>query len=82
MTGEYNIGDVFYKRTRSGELEKVEITDILYKFDKRVGSHNQLNYEQINKLVDEETLYINEEQAKQTEIQKLEEKYGITLKEV
>ena len=82
MTRAYNIGDVFYKRTRSGGLEKVEITDILYKFDKRVGSHNQLNCEQINTLVGEEKLYVSEEQAKQTEIQKLEEKYGITLKEV
>ena len=82
MTRTYNIGDIFYKKNRNNELEKIQITDIMYKFDKRIGSCNQLNCEQINNLVNDEKLYVSKEQAKQTEIQKLEEKYGITLKEV
>lgn len=82
MTRTYNIGDTFYKKNRAGVLEKIEITNILYKFDKRIGNLKQLDAEQINSLVDEEKLYTSKEQAKLTEIQKLEDKYNIILKEV
>lgn len=79
----YKVGDKFYARNkRTGETRIVEITEVKYKFDYFVGNRNLYTEDDIQNMLSDGTLCTDYNKIKLDEIKKLEEKYGIKLKEV
>lgn len=79
----YKVGDRFYSRNkRTGETRVVTITEMKYKFDFFVGNKNNYTEDEIREMLEEGILCTDYNAIKRDEIRKLEEKYGIKLKEV
>lgn len=80
---KYKKGDVLYKyNKKTKELEAAEIIGVNYVLDKRIGSRCAFSEEELNKYMNEGTLYTDMENVKEMEIKRLEEKFNIKLKEV
>jgi len=82
---KYEENSLFYRpNKRTGELEEITITNILYRLNKRVSNKNAFTKEELDDMVSKEELISEKDigTLKNRDIKMLEEKYGIKLKEV
>lgn len=80
---KYQVGQKLYRNNKkSGELEELEIIDILYVLSRSVKSKYNHNEEELNSLIKDEVLLDNIDNAKLQAIKRIEEQFGIKLKEV
>lgn len=79
----YKIGDKFYRyNKKTKELEELEIANIQYVFNKKIGSRANFTTDEIHKLLEDGVVTNNIDILKREAISKLEEQFGIKLKEV
>lgn len=81
----YKENSLFYKpNKKTGELEEVIITDVLYRLNKRIVNKNAFTKEELDDMISREELIPEKDidTLKNRDIRLLEEKYGINLKEV
>lgn len=80
---KYKKGQKLYRNNKkTGEIEELEIIDILYVLNRSVKSKYNYNEEELDSLVKDETLLDNIDNAKLQAIKRIEEQFGIKLKEV
>lgn len=80
---KYQVGQRLYRNNKkSGELEELEIVDILYVLSRSVKSKYNYNEKDLNQLIENKVILDDIEGAKQEAIRQLEEQFGIKLKEV
>lgn len=80
---KYKKGQKLYRNNKkTGEIEELEIIDILYVLNRPVKSKYNYNEEELDSLVKDETLLDNIDNAKLQAIKRIEEQFGIKLKEV
>lgn len=70
----------FNKKTK--ELEDLEIVDIQYVFNRRIGSRSNFTQEEIENFIADGTITDEVDALKEKAIAQLEEQFGIKLKEV
>lgn len=79
----YKIGDKFYRyNKKTKELEELEIANIQYVFNRKIGSRANFTIDEIHKLLEDKVITANIDILKREAISKLEEQFGIKLKEV
>lgn len=79
----YKIGDKFYRyNKKTKELEELEIANIQYVFNRKIGSRANFTVDEIHKLLEDKVITANIDILKRDAILKLEEQFGIKLKEV
>ena len=83
MSDKYKKGMVLFKKNlKTGDNVEVVIEEVLYKLSTAVcGSRNKTEKE-LDELIDNGTLLSDIEKCKNEDIRKIEELYGIKLKEV
>lgn len=80
---KYKKGQKLYRNNKkTGEIEELEIIDILYVLNRSVKSKYNYNEEELDSLIKDETLLDNIDNAKLQAIKRIEEQFGIKLKEV
>jgi len=80
---KYKIGDKFYRfNNKTKEVDTIEIVDIKYVFDKHVRNIKNFSELDIDDLIEDKRIYTDIEEVKRLEIEQLENKYNIKLKEV
>lgn len=70
---------LFYENNKTKEVSEVEIIDIKYVFNKRIGQTNMLTEEQIDEYVSEGKLSKTKEAYISKRIKDLEQELGIEL---
>jgi len=73
---------LFRNNKKTGEIEQIEIVDVLYKLNKSVSSNYNHNEDSLNNLIKQGVIYDDIEKTKLEAIRKLEEQFNIKLKEV
>lgn len=80
---KYKIGDKFYRfNNKTKEVDVIEIIDIKYVFDRHVKNVKNFSELDIDDLIEDKRIYTDIEEVKRLEIEQLENKYNIKLKEV
>lgn len=76
-------GDTFYRFNRkTKEIDFLNVVDILYVFDKKIGSRANFTQEEIRDLLEDGTITDDVDILKKEAIRKIEEQFNIKLKEV
>ena len=70
---------LFYENNKTKEVSDVEIIDIKYVFNKRIGQTNMLTEEQIDEYISEGKLSKTKEAYINKRIKDLEQELGIEL---
>lgn len=70
---------LFYENNKTKEVSEVEIIDIKYVFNKRIGQTNMLTEEQIDEYISEGKLSKTKEAYINKRIKDLEQELGIEL---
>ena len=81
MAREYKKGDkMFFHNKRTNELSEVEITEVKYAFDKRIGGQtNLLTKEEIDEMMEDGRLSLTKESYIESRVKELEKELGIKL---
>lgn len=74
--------DYFRFNKKTNEIDKYTIVAVKYVFDRKINNKDTYYDTEIFDMVEREELIDDYELAKQKEIERLEEKFGIKLKEV
>lgn len=74
--------DYFRFNKKTNEIDKYSIVGVKYVFDRKINNKDAYYDIEIFDMVEREELIDDYEIAKQKEIERLEEKFGIKLKEV
>lgn len=79
----YKKGQVLYRNNKkTHELEKITIVDVLYKLDRSVNSNYNHSAESLDSLIERGVISDDVNKTKLQAIRKVEEQFGIKLKEV
>lgn len=77
------VGKTYYRfNKKTKELEEYKIIGVKYVFDKKIGSKNTFTEDEIDWKIKDGELSDDFNSVKLKEIKKLEEQFGIKLKEV
>lgn len=80
---KYNKGQVLYKTNlKTNQVESIKIIDIYYGLSKHIGNKSNFTEEELDYLIESDTLSDDIEIVKAKAIKDLEDKFGIKLKEV
>ena len=77
------IGTKFYRENKkTKEIDELTIVDVQYIFNKKIGSRNNYTESEINNLIKDNTITDDVNILKNEAIKKIEEQFGIKLKEI
>lgn len=77
------IGTKFYRENKkTKEIDELIIVDVQYIFNKKIGSRNNYTESEINNLIKDNTITDDVNILKNEAIKKIEEQFGIKLKEI
>lgn len=77
------IGAKFYRENKkTKEIDELTIIDVQYIFNKKIGSRNNYTESEINDLIKDNIITDDVNILKNEAIKKIEEQFGIKLKEV
>ena len=77
------IGAKFYRENKkTKEIDELTIVDVQYIFNKKIGSRNNYTESEINNLIKDNIITDDVNILKNEAIKKIEEQFGIKLKEI
>ena len=77
------IGTKFYRENKkTKEIDELTIVDVQYIFNKKIGSRNNYTESEINNLIKDNIITDDVNILKNEAIKKIEEQFGIKLKEI
>ena len=77
------IGAKFYRENKkTKEIDELTIIDVQYIFNKKIGSRNNYTESEINSLIKDNIITDDVNILKNEAIKKIEEQFGIKLKEI
>ncbi len=77
------IGAKFYRENKkTKEIDELTIVDVQYIFNKKIGSRNNYTESEINNLIKDNIITDDVNILKNEAIKKIEEQFGIKLKEM
>ena len=77
------IGTKFYRENKkTKEIYELTIVDVQYIFNKKIGSRNNYTESEINNLIKDNIITDDVNILKNEAIKKIEEQFGIKLKEI
>ena len=77
------IGAKFYRENKkTKEIDELTIVDVQYIFNKKIGSRNNYTESEINNLIKDNIITDDVNILKYEAIKKIEEQFGIKLKEM
>lgn len=77
------IGAKFYRENKkTKEIDELTIVDVQYMFNKKIGSRNNYTESEINNLIKDNIITDDVNILKNEAIKKIEEQFGIKLKEM
>ena len=77
------IGTKFYRENKkTKEIDELTIVDVQYIFNKKIGSRNNYTESEINSLIKDNIITDDVNILKNEAIKKIEEQFGIKLKEI
>lgn len=77
------IGTKFYRENKkTKEIDELIIVDVQYIFNKKISSRNNYTESEINNLIKDNTITDDVNILKNEAIKKIEEQFGIKLKEI